>query len=532
MKNTQIILKGMKTMTDFVSALKRTAEKLQPNVSVTENGAIGYKTTGTKLLDLNFMLSGMRNMNENMIWNMFLPAYNDNPTLALLWLFFIRDVRGGAGERRTFRAIFKRFCRENSAVAIRLLPLIPFYGRWDDLLDVFCGDVPRDVRESAFKVIDDQLCEDLNSIKVNKPTSLLGKWMYSPNTSSIWTRRKAEMLRSQLGMTPRQYRQTLSRLRRYIDVTERRMSSGEWGEIDYETVPSRAAMNYRNAFAKHDGERYDEYLTNVKAGNAKINSGVLYPYDLAHAYIGGAWGDVVKPLDETLEAQWNALPNTVPDGQSTLVVVDGSGSMCCRIGKTKVTCHDVAKSLGIYFAEKLTGPYHNQFITFSANPKYVGFADGLSLHARLEIMYNYDDCSNTDIEKVFDLILDTAKTYGLKQSEIPANILIVSDMEFDEATNGYNEHDEYCNVDKALFDTIRNRWEEAGYKLPRLVFWNVCSRTGTIPVMENDFGVALVSGFSPNIADMVMSGELDPFKCLLDKLTGERYRPVSDALKE
>ena len=520
-------------MTDFMSALEKSAEKLQPNVSITENGAVGYKTAGKKLLDCNFMLSSMRNMDENDVWKHFLAAYNENPTLAMLWLFFARDIRGGGcGERRTFRIIFNHLCRENSAVAIRLLPLLPFYGRWDDLVEVYCGDVPCDVRNAAFKVISDQLDQDLDNARAGKPISLLAKWVPSANTSSKTTCRKAELLRSALGWTPKQYRKTFARLRKYIDVVEKKMSANQFDQINYEAVPSRAAMNYRNAFFKHDDKRYAEYLSNVKSGNAKINAGVLYPYDIVHAY----GSDYRKPLDETLEAQWKALPNTVPEGQSTLVVVDGSGSMDCSVGNSRVTCHDVARSLGIYFAEKLSGPYHNQFITFSSRPQYVGFADGLSLHSRLEIMENYDDCSNTDIEKVFDLILDTAITWGLKQSEIPANILIVSDMEFDAATYrggyGYNSRSDHGPADQTLFNSIRKRWESAGYKLPRLVFWNVCSRTGTIPVKENDMGVALVSGFSPNIADMVMSGDLDPYKCLVNKLMSERYQPVLNALKE
>ena len=523
-------------MPDFMSALENSAKGLQPNLSVTENGAVGYSTTGKKLLDLNFMLSSMRNMDENEIWNMFLLAYNENPSLAMLWLFFARDCREGCGERRTFRVIFNRLCHENSKIAIRLLHLLPFYGRWDDLIEVFCGNVPCEVREAAFKVSDDQICDDLDNACANKPVSLLGKWMPSSNTSSRATRRKAEQLRSAFGWTPKQYRKTVSHLRKYIDVVEQKMSANQFELINYEAVPSRAAMNYRAAFAKHDADRYNEYLANVKEGKAKINAGVLYPYDLVHAYIDGYFGEDLKPLNETLEAQWKALPNTVPEGQSTLVIVDGSGSMSTSVCNSKVTCHDVANSLGMYFAEKLTGPYHNKFITFSSRPQYVAFADDLSLHAKLEIMNNYNDCSNTDIEKVFDLILDTAVTYELKQSDIPANLLIVSDGEFDAMTyrGGYGWDDDAPSgaVDKALFDAIRERWEAAGYKLPRLIFWNVCSRTGTIPVTENDLGVALVSGFSPNIADMVMSGELDPYKCLFNKLTSARYYPVKEALKE
>jgi hypothetical protein len=176
--------------------------------------------------------------------------------------------------------------------------------------------------------------------------------------------------------------------------------------------------------------------------------------------------------------------------------------------------------------------FHNRFITFSAKPQLVTMNDNLSLHGKIELVAGYDECSNTDIEKTFDLILDTAVNNRLKQDELPKNVLIVSDMEFDMATARGSYWYDGSKVDQTLFDTIRNRWESAGYKLPRLIFWNVCSRTGTIPVTTNDLGVALVSGFSPNIGDMVLSGELDPYKCLVDKLTSGRYKQVADALKE
>ena len=521
-------------MSDFMTELKIATDRVQPNVSVTENGAIGYKTSGQKLVDLNFMLSSMRNMAENEIWDRFLAAYNENPLLAMIWMVFSRDVREGCGERRTFRVIFERFCHENEVSAIKLLPLIPFYGRWDDLLEVFAGKVPSNVRQKALTVIRKQLDDDLANSKAGKPISLLAKWAWSSVTSSRETRRKAELLRNALDMTQKEYRKTFSRLRKYLDVVEQKMSAREWSAIEYEYVPSRAAMNYRDAFWRHDKDRYEEYLSNVKSGNATIHSGALFPYDIVHAYNTDGW---CRKVDPTLEEQWKALPNKVPPNGSTLVVVDGSGSMGCRIGNTQVTCHDVARSLGIYFAERLLGPYYNSFITFSANPKFVYFADGLTLNAKLDILENYDECSNTDIEKVFDLILNVAIQNQVKQDEIPSNILIVSDMEFDEATTRggwgydyYSDDPRGGKPNKTLFDSIRGRWEKAGYKLPRLVFWNVCSRTGTIPVTTNELGVALVSGFSPNIADMVMSNTLDPYECLVDKLMSNRYLPVRTAL--
>lgn len=514
-------------MSDFMSALAERAYWLQPNVSVTENGAVGLRTTGKALLDCNFALSSMRNMSPDEIWEKFLLAYNENPMLAILWLFFVRDAREGCGERRTFRVVFERFCNENPDAAIKLLHLIPFYGRWDDVVEVVFGHVPCKVRDEAIELLRMQIQSDILMANTKQPVSILGKWMPSGNTSSKETRRRAEFLRNAFGWTPKQYRKNLSGLRRRIKVVEQQMSANQWSEIDYEGVPSRAAMNYRDAFLRHDGDRYDEYLSNVKSGKAKIHSGVLFPYDIVHAY-RSKWD-----ADPTLEEQWKALPNKVPENGSTLVVVDGSGSMGSLIGNTSVSCHDVARSLGIYFSEKLTGPYKDSFITFSANPKYVHFHDGLTLSAKLQIMRYHDECSNTNIEKTFDLILDTAVKNHLKQEEIPANVLIVSDMEFDQATGrGYFWYDGGSKVDQTLFDMIRDRWESAGYKLPRLIFWNVCSRTGTIPVSENDLGVALVSGFSPNIADMVMSGELDPYKCLVDKLMSGRYKQVEEALKE
>ena len=150
-----------------------------------------------------------------------------------------------------------------------------------------------------------------------------------------------------------------------------------------------------------------------------------------------------------------------------------------------------------------------------------------SLQSKLKILIAEDECSNTDIERTFDLILKTAADNHMKQDEIPANVVIISDMEFDCCRRSYNWEtgETYC-ADEKLFNAIAAKWAAAGYKLPRLVFWNVNSRTGTIPVSENELGVALVSGFSQNIADMVLSGELDPWKLLVDKLNSERYRPV------
>lgn len=508
--------------------MQKVLDAVNPNVSVTENGAVGLKTTGKAIVDLNFKLSSMRNMEANEIWAEFLKAYNEDPALAVVWLFFARDIRCGCGERRTFRVIMDHLVYENPNLVIKLVHLIPKYGRWDDLLELVVGNAPHPVQAEAFWIFRKQLEEDIKGANEGKPISLMAKWVYSNVTSSKDTVRKAEILREKLGYTPRQYRKTFSALRKYINVLEQKMSANEWGEIDYEAVPSKAGMIYRGAFYRHDPFGYDKYLSGVKDGKKKMNAGVVFPYEIVHAYLDHEiWDSMTIPYDETLELKWKNLPNCVNDNGGTLVVVDGSGSMITRVGNTGISCHDVARSIGIYFSERLTGGFKDSFITFSANPKLVRFNGVSTLKSKIDILIKEDECSNTNIEKTFDLILKTAVDNHMKPEEIPSNILIVSDMEFDATTRGYDWRTGYTSTfNQTLFDGIAQRWNEAGYKLPRLVFWNVCSRTGTIPVSENEMGVALVSGFSPMIADMVMSGELDPYNVLVKKLKDERYTDV------
>ena len=230
---------------------------------------------------------------------------------------------------------------------------------------------------------------------------------------------------------------------------------------------------------------------------------------------------------------WKSLPNTVEDDGSTIVVADGSGSMTRYIGGgSKISAIEVANALAIYFAERLSGPYKDRYITFSEHPQLVDLGGASTLLGKLGIARRHNEVANTNIEAVFDLILDTAVSNGLEQKDLPKNILIVSDMEFDScATCGSSSSRYYVNPPKqTLFNQIAKKYARYGYKLPRLVFWNVCSRTGTIPVKENDLGVALVSGFSPNVAKMVMSGKLDPVDAMMETLNGARYDAVRQAL--
>lgn len=493
------------------------------NVSITENGAIGYEHTKSALVDINFKVPSFRKASVSDIYAEFKSAFLENELLAFKWLFYLRDVRGGLGERRAFRAIITALTNEYPEKMAKLISLIPEYGRYDDLYVLFGTKVEKNV----LSYIWEQIEKDRELQKEGKPISLLAKWLPSENTSSDVTKAYAKLIRKYKNVSSKEYRKYLSSARSYLKIVEKDMSANKWNEINYEAVPSKANVIYRNAFLKHDCDRRRAYLAALEKGEAKINANTLYPYDIIHNYIDhrSAWNVKVNDLDASLESLWKALPNTVKNGENTIVVADGSGSMTSTISNSGVTALEVANSLAIYFAERCSGEFKNKYITFSSRPKLVNL-NGKSLKDNLEIALKHNECANTDIEKVFNLILKTAVTNNLSQEEIPQNILIVSDMEFDSATYNYGS----ANVDEKLFAKISREYAEAGYKLPRLVFWNVNSRTNTIPVTQNELGVILIGGFSVNLFNMVLNNETDPYNALVAELNKERYKPVEEAL--
>lgn len=527
----------------FESALKAT---MNDEVSVTENGACGFATTGKKLLDLNFATSSLRQKSAEDIQKMFADAFYEDPLLAVKWMFMLRDIRGnGMGERRSFRVCFAWLANTRPELVKKLIKLVPEYGRWDDL--IYSG-LEGDLFDIAVDEIDRQWEQDYKNMEAGKPISLLAKWLPSVNTSSPKTVAMARKIAAKLGLTERQYRKALSKMRSYLKVIEVKMSAKQWSEIDYEAVPSKANIKYNGAFLRNDESRRRAYLGALEKGEAKINASANFPSDIVHAYsnkIRTRYGygyngtTVTFELDQALEAMWKALPDYVKDKDSgsTIVVADGSGSMMSPVGSSGCTALEVANSLAIYFAEKLVGTYKDKYITFSEKPQYVDFSNAKSLAEKISIALKHDECANTNVEAVFDLLLETACRNNLKQEDIPANVLIVSDMEFDIGTswrsvNCYGWDNRYSANRNALFESIKQKWANAGYKLPRLVYWNVCSRTGTIPLQENENGVALVSGFSPAVASMVFSAKLDPYEVLLDALNVERYAPVEAAVKD
>lgn len=524
---------------DFMTAMNNTRNSIYGainSISITENGAIGFRTTGSELLDMNFQVASLRKASDKDIISKWRKVYAENPQLALRWLFYARDIRGGLGERRLFRIIMNDMARNGREDVVNaLIPLFPEYGRFDDLWELLhC----KATANCVLKFIHDTLREDIEHFHENKSISLLAKWLPSANASSNKTKTYAGIIRKSLNWTPRQYQQTLSNLRKYLDVVEIKMSNNEWNSIDYETVPSRAGLVYNKAFLRHDETRRRAYLDALSNGEVKINSSVLFPHDIVQKYCSHSYHfSKVNPVDEALEGMWRSLPDLVNGNSSTICVADGSGSMVTnKIGDTNIPCLSVANALAIYFAERCKGAYKDKYITFSMTPKMVNLSNYNTLHDKLVTARKHNEVANTNIEAVFDLILNTAIRYNMTQDELPQNILVLSDMEFDScARSGPNTYYSYNSYHsdvptKALFKVIADKFTEAGYIMPRLVFWNLNSRTKTIPLTNHESGVALVSGFSPNTLKMVMQNKTDPYDCLVGTIMDKRYNAVTDNL--
>jgi hypothetical protein len=462
----------------------------------TANGAQTNATSGTPVLDLFFTIGASRLRSEEEIRTQFRAAYAQDPELATRVGLWARDARGGAGERRAFRVIFRDLIEIDPDRAQRVLALIPELGRWDDVLVAL--ETPL---ESA--------AVDLIASGLERGDRLCGKWM--PRKGP-----QAARLRRALGMTPKGYRKTLVGL---TSVVETQMCDNQWDNINYGSVPSVAHSRYRKAFGRHSPERYREYLDSIKRGEAKINAGAVMPYDIVRGVGISSYYQRVN-LDaataDSIRAQWAALPDLGLEGD-ILPVIDVSGSMGCAVSGS-TTAMDVAVSLGIYLSERIRGKFANKFVTFSDEPNLVDL-EGDIIH-KIRTVANSDWGMSTNIEAVFQLIVETARAYSLTQEDLPSKVLILSDMEFNQATGGgyWSGSSEPTN-----FEAIDAMFTQLGYQRPDLVFWNINGRSGNVPVTLGDGGTALVSGFSPNIARAVMGDDIDPESVMLTAVNNERY---------
>ena len=488
---------------DFASAMNRETTK-----KLTENGATAFSSTGVSdLLDLYATVGGMR-ARQNDVANKFNACYNEDPLLATRLMFYTRDVRGGLGERDSFRSMLKQLSMHHAEVVVNNIDKIPFYGRWDDLFTL----MGTPAEGAMWMLIRDQINSDIENANQGKPISLLAKWMPSINASSKEKIRLANTIAKAFGLAPAQYRKIMSALRDYLNVLETRMSKQEWDKITYNQVPSLAMTKYRKSFYRHDEDRFTQYISDVKQGTETIKAGTLYPYDIVEKYMEKSYYSYRRgiSIDDVLEAQWKALPNYIEGEENVIVMADVSGSMCGRPMASSV-------GLAIYFAERNSGPYKDIFMTFSSNPQFVKLK-GACLAKKVANAQTAEWGMSTNLEAAFMKVLKVAIENHVPATEMPKAIVVISDMEIN-----------YCTSNNwSFYDEMALRFEAQGYTIPNIVFWNVSARHDTFLVDGNRKGVQLVSGQSAStFKNVIASIGMTPYDAMISVLNGERYSSIT-----
>ena len=457
-------------MNSFVSAVQNQSAR-------TTNGMRARQSTANACVDLFFKIGASRGKD---ITKDFVAAYAENPEIALRIAQWVRDVRGGAGEREIFRQILTYLDKHNPNDAARLLVKVPEIGRWDDIFVL-------KNKENRYKAL-----------------SMLGDALRNKNgLAAKWTPRKGELaveIRNFFGMSPKFYRKSLVELTK---VVEQEMCAKNWDGINFSHVPSLAHSRYKKAFFRNT-EEYAKYVAALVKGDnpkVKINAGAVYPYDVLKGVIGSYRNQYNATELNALQAQWDAMENFIGDA-NVLPLVDVSGSMSCPAGghgsKSGTTCMDVAISLGLYCADKNTGKFKDTFLTFSGNPELLHLKGNIVQKVQQMASSNWG--MNTDLVKAMDKILKTAVEGSVPQEEMPEVLMIMSDMQFDQC----------ARFDDSAMKMIARKFEAAGYEMPKIVFWNLNAHDN-VPVKYNTTGVALISGFSPAIMVATLGGDTEKF---------------------
>jgi hypothetical protein len=467
----------------------------------TENGMATNSSSLDSVVDLFYNIGAMRGQDKERLISNFSLAFNQDPNRAMKILFWARDVRGGAGERQIFRGIMTYLADAHTDALRKNLHLVPEFGRWDDLL-VLEGTK---LQQDAFDLIQKALLED--------GSGLCAKWMPRKGVT-------AAKLRNHMGLSPKLYRKLLVGL---TDVVEQLMCAKRWQDIDFSKLPSVASARYQKAFWKNAKESYETYIGKLQSGEAKINAGAVYPYDVTKSLKSGN--------KEVAIEQWKALPNYMEGADEMILpMVDVSGSMGSAAGNNpNITCMDVAISLGLYISERNEGPFKDAFLTFSAKPE-LQVLNG-SLSDRFIQLRRSKWGMNTNIEAAFKQVLDQAVKHGVAADQMPDKILILSDMQFDQATRsggGWYRNEDVSDWNPTAQQMIEKMYADAGYKAPKIVYWNIQSRNGDVPVAFDKMGTALISGFSPAIMTSVLGADEFTPVAIMDKtIMSERYSQVS-----
>lgn len=483
----------------FLSFLKK-----ENNRTYTENGAAALNTTNSHLVDLFGSIGSLRKRDATDIEHLFSMAFSEDQLLATKMAFYARNIRGGLGERRTFRIILNYLAILSPETVIKNFDAIALFGRYDDFYVLI--DTP--VEKEMWQYLKNQLDLDLMNYEENEPVSLLAKWLKSINASSSETKRLGKLTATAFGYSEKTYRKILAKLRNYIDLTESKMSRNAWTDIVYSSVPSRAMSIYRNAFKAHDEEGFNAYTSALLKDESKVNASTLYPYDIMEK-LGLNWKIKhfsFSNVDPILEAQWKALPNYIEGEHDILVMADTSGSMYGR-----PLCSSIG--LALYFAERNKGAFKNVFMTFSSTPSLIELK-GKTIYDKVKCIPAIVE--NTNLEAAFNLILKVAVSNKLKSSDLPKSLVVITDMEFDMGTTSRDNW--------TFYDSLAHNFASHGYQIPNVIFWNVNSRHDVFQVTSKYKGVQMASGQSPSVFKSILTNiGKNPYEAMINVLNDPLY---------
>lgn len=450
------------------------------NDARTTNGMVTNSTSLSCCLDLFFLGGASRNNSKENIRTIFSKAYLENKELAIKILFYLRDCRGGAGERNVFIESMSYLSEVNRKEYNRLLSFVPEYGYYKDLVNLFDLNGGNTIPEMFMNAIDN-----------NK--SLAAKYLNSKQ-------KLFKVIKNKYNIKPEVLRKRLTELK---SVVETPMCKKDYNSINYSNVPSLALNKYRKAFIRNDEKRFETFNAKVADGTETINSKQLFPYDLYNAFLASR----DNREHQNIINQWDNLTDYMQGStERILPVCDVSGSM-------QGLPMSISVSLGVYISERNQSIFKNAFITFESNPK-MEYLNGSTVIDKFNQLQRASWGGSTNLEGTFELILNTAVKNKISSDEMPTKLLIISDMEFNQATR---------SSDTAM-DMIERKYNQAGYQIPEIIFWNVNGRTGNVPAKCNMKRVGLVSGASPSILKSVLQGAVEtPEELMLRTINVERY---------
>ncbi|ATN93547.1 PF11443 domain protein [Pseudoalteromonas phage J2-1_QLiu-2017] len=498
--------------------------------SRTANGAVTLQSSESALVDFFFKASGSTRGQD--ISAYFTKALDANWVKAVRTLLYCRDCRGGQGERDHFRNLMPIFIGKaemgypsgDNALSNAQRNVI------DKMMETLIEKTVEVGRYDDLKVFFNTRWENeavafwLGSLQNEDLVGLAAKWL------PVKAKKGARIFMKATGLNEKDWRQKVVPLR---DTVEQKMCAGDWDSIDITKLPSRAAQIYRRAIQKHAPQEIERAAEKVRSGEATMNAGAIYPYSVVQDAVKEAgltysWDNYKslpknlahKPAVSTLIlSQWENLPNYLGNSKANLLpIIDTSGSMTSTVRNSGPTPMDIALGLGIYISERTQGAFKDVFMTFSEKPELQTMSG--NLFDRLGQMNSACWGYNTDLQKVFDVLLSAAKNNKVPEEDMPTHLFIVSDMEFDHATGDWRGRKEPTN-----FEEIERKYSEAGYKRPNIIFWNVedCRSDGNFPVKFDQNGTALVSGFSPAIMQDLLEGNLTPEVAMERAIMKDRY---------